>query len=45
VAEQTSTNSEVMKFVFNHSTFDPDFDLDQKDLEAFAPLGIIPGKE
>jgi hypothetical protein len=34
-----------MQFVFNHSTFDPDFDLDQKDPEAYALLGIIPGKE
>jgi cytochrome oxidase Cu insertion factor (SCO1/SenC/PrrC family) len=34
-----------MKFVFNHTTFDPDFDLGQKVLEAYAPRGIIPGKE
>ena len=36
---------EVMQFVFNHTTFDPEFELDQKVLAAFEPLGIIPGKE
>jgi hypothetical protein len=35
---------EVMQFVFNHTTFDPDNELDQKLLAAYAPLGIAPGK-
>jgi len=36
---------EVMQFVFNHISFDPEYELDQKLLEAYKPLGIIPGKE
>lgn len=36
---------EVMQFVFNHTTFDPDFELDRKVLAAYAPLGIVPGKQ
>ena len=36
---------EVMQFVFNHISFDPEDELDQKLLEAYKPLGIIPGKE
>ena len=36
---------EVMQFVFNHTTFDPDFELDRKVLAVYAPLGIVPGKE
>lgn len=35
---------EVMQFVFNHTTFDPDDELDQALLDAFAPLGIRPGR-
>jgi hypothetical protein len=35
---------EVMQFVFNHTTFDPDFELDQKVLALYEPLGIEPGK-
>ncbi len=34
---------EVMQFVFNHISFDPNDELDQKVLEAYAPLGIKPG--
>jgi hypothetical protein len=34
---------EVMQFVFNHLSFDPDYDLDQLVLEAYQPLGIAPG--
>lgn len=36
---------EVMQFVFNHTTFDPDFELDRKVLAVYAPLGIVPGKQ
>jgi hypothetical protein len=36
---------EVMQFVFNHTTFDPDFELDREVLRVYAPLGIEPGKE
>ena len=36
---------EVMQFVFNHTTFDPDFELDRKVLAVYAPLGVAPGKE
>jgi hypothetical protein len=35
---------EVMQFVFNHTTFDPNFILDKEVLAAYAPLGIAPGK-
>jgi hypothetical protein len=35
---------EVMQFVFNHTTFDPDDPLDQGVLAALAPLGVEPGK-
>lgn len=36
---------EVMQFVFNHTTFDPQDELDRKVLDAFEPLGIMPGQE
>ena len=36
---------EVMQFVFNHTTFDPNFELDSAVLALYAPLGIEPGKE
>ena len=35
---------EVMQFVFNHTTFDPENELDQKILAAYKPLGVVPGK-
>ncbi|MEJ2086782.1 MAG: DUF1214 domain-containing protein [Acidobacteriota bacterium] len=35
---------EVMQFVFNHTTFDPDNEIDQQLLAAYEPLGVIPGK-
>jgi hypothetical protein len=35
---------EVMQFVFNHVTFDSDNDLDQAVLDAYKPLGAVPGK-
>jgi hypothetical protein len=35
---------EVMQFVFNHTTFDPDNEIDQGVLAAYKPLGIEPGK-
>lgn len=35
---------EVMQFVFNHTTFDPDFELDSAVLAVYARLGIEPGK-
>ena len=36
---------EVMQFVFNHTTFDPDDEVDQQVLAVFEPLGIVPGNE
>ena len=36
---------EVMQFVFNHTTFDPNNQLDKAVLAAYAPLGVVPGKE
>jgi len=36
---------EVMQFVFNHTTFDPDDEIDQKLLAVYEPLGIAPGRE
>ncbi len=35
---------EVMQFVFNHTTFDPNNAMDQALLSAYKPLGIEPGK-
>ena len=35
---------EVMQFVFNHTTFDPEDAMDQAVLAAYKPLGIEPGK-
>ena len=35
---------EVMQFVFNHTTFDVDNDLDQALLAAYGPLGVVPGQ-
>ena len=35
---------EVMQFVFNHTTFDPDNEMDQAVLAAYEPLGVAPGK-
>lgn len=34
---------EVMQFVVNCSTFDPDFELDTEVLAALAPIGVVPG--
>jgi hypothetical protein len=36
---------EVMQFVFNHTTFDLDEQMDRAALEALEPLGIVPGKK
>lgn len=36
---------EVMQFVLNHTTFDADDPMDQALLAAYAPWGIVPGKE
>jgi hypothetical protein len=36
---------EVMQFVFNHTTFDPNNEIDQGVLAAYKPLGIEPGKQ
>ena len=36
---------EVMQFVFNHTTFDSDDEIDQGVLAAYKPLGIVPGKK
>ena len=35
---------EVMQFVFNHSTFDPENEMDRGVLEGLRPLGVEPGK-
>lgn len=35
---------EVMQFVFNHTTFDPDDSLDAALLAIYEPLGVMPGK-
>ena len=35
---------EVMQFVFNHTTFDPNDAMDQAVLAAYQPLGVEPGK-
>jgi hypothetical protein len=35
---------EVMQFVFNHTTFDPNSAMDQALLAAYKPLGVEPGK-
>lgn len=36
---------EVMQFVFNHTTFDPNDEIDQKLLAVYEPLGVVPGAE
>ena len=36
---------EVMQFVFNHTTFDPDYADDQAVLAAYRPLGVRPGQD
>jgi hypothetical protein len=36
---------EVMQFIFNHTTFDPNDELDQGVLAALEPLGVVPGRE
>jgi len=35
---------EVMQFVFDHTTFHPENELDQALLAAYAPLGVVPGR-
>jgi hypothetical protein len=35
---------EVMQFVFNHTTFDPDNQLDKAVLALYEPLGVVPGR-
>ena len=35
---------EVMQFVFNHTTFDPNNELDNEILAAYKPLGVVPGR-
>ena len=35
---------EAMQFVFNHTSFDTDNELDQKVLDAYKPLGVVPGQ-
>lgn len=43
-AETFGTNFlDVMQFVVNHSTFDPDDELDRAVLAALEPLGVVPG--
>ena len=36
---------EVMQFVFNHTAFDPDDEMDQKALATLATLGVEPGQQ
>jgi hypothetical protein len=36
---------EVMQFVFNHTAFDPDDEMDQKALAALEPLDVEPGNQ
>ena len=35
---------EIIQFVFDHTTFDPDNEMDQAVLAAYKPLGVEPGK-
>ena len=35
---------EVMQFVFNHTSFDPNDELDRELLAAYEPLGVVPGQ-
>jgi hypothetical protein len=35
---------EVMQFVFNHSTFESNDEIDQELLATFEPLGVVPGR-
>jgi hypothetical protein len=35
---------EVMQFVFNHTSFDPNDELDRDLLAAYEPLGVVPGQ-
>jgi hypothetical protein len=35
---------EVMQFVFNHTTFDPNDEIDNAVLAAYKPLGVVPGQ-
>jgi len=35
---------EVMQFVFNHTTFDQNDELDSEILSAYKPLGVVPGQ-
>ena len=36
---------EVMQFVLNHITLDPNNELDQALLAAYEPLGVVPGRQ
>lgn len=36
---------EVMQFIFNHTSFDENNEMDQEVLAAYKPLGIVPGKK
>jgi len=35
---------EVMQYVFDHTTFDPENEMDREVLAAWAPLGVAPGQ-
>ncbi len=41
----TDNFQEVMQFVFNHTTFDPDNEIDQAALAALKTVGVEPGKQ
>ena len=36
---------EVIQFVFNHTTFDPNDEIDQAVLAVYEPLGVVPGQD
>ncbi len=36
---------EVMQFIFNRTTFDPDNEIDNAVLAAYQPLGVVPGRK
>jgi hypothetical protein len=45
IAVYADNFAEVMQFVVNHTTFDPDLEDDVRALSALAEVGIVPGQE
>jgi len=35
---------QVMQFVLDHTTFDPEVELDREVLALYEPLGVVPGQ-